>query len=81
MGQKDLPLAHWRDHLKAFERLGWSLARDNPHVLLEREGHRATLSIPRHGEVKRALLARLLKDAGITEQEYLDAFHRRGRFR
>lgn len=33
-----------------------------------------TLSIPDHREVKRAVIAKLLKAAGIGEQEYVDAF-------
>ncbi len=33
-----------------------------------------TLSIPDHREVKRAVIAKLLKAAGVDEREYLDAF-------
>lgn len=79
MGQKNLPVAGWEKHVKAFERLGWLKVRDNPHVLLEKPGHPATLSIPRHDTVKRALLAGQLKVAGVSEGDYLDAFHKRRR--
>lgn len=77
MGQKNLPVADWAKHRRAFERLGWSVSRDNPHVLMEKPGHRATLSIPRHDTVKRAVIAKLLQAADVSEQEYLDAFHGR----
>lgn len=33
-----------------------------------------TLSIPDHREVKRAVIAKLLKAAGIETAEYLEAF-------
>jgi hypothetical protein len=81
MGQKDLPLASGEEHVKAFCRLGWELCaktkRKNPHFLLEKDGHTATLSIPAHKEVKRALLASQIHTAGVSETEYLDAFHKR----
>ena len=80
MGQKDLPLASGERHARAFERCGWTRAREtsgrNPHIILEKPGVRATLSIPNHkGEnVKRALLQKQIKLAGLTEQQYLDCF-------
>lgn len=41
------------------------------HFLLKKTGHRATISIPDHREVKRALLAKQIKVAGMTIEEYL----------
>ena len=37
------------------------------------------LSIPKHKQVKRGLLAKQVKLAGLTEREYLDCFHKRTR--
>jgi hypothetical protein len=83
MGQKDLPLASGEEHVKAFCRLGWDMClktkRKNPHFLLEKEGHSATLSIPAHKEVKRTLIQGQIRLAGISEADYLDAFHKRVR--
>jgi predicted RNA binding protein YcfA (HicA-like mRNA interferase family) len=81
VGQKDLPLASGERHARAFERCGWKRVRvtsgKNPHIILEKKGVRATLSIPNHKgkDVKRALLQKQVKLAGLTEQEYLDCFH------
>jgi predicted RNA binding protein YcfA (HicA-like mRNA interferase family) len=75
-----LPLASGERHPRAFERCGWERVREtsgkNPHIILERPGVRATLSIPNHKgkDVKRALLQKQIKLAGLTEQQYLDCF-------
>lgn len=80
MGQKDLPLASGERHARAFERCGWTRVREtsgrNPHIILQKPGVRAILSIPSHkGEnVKRALLQKQIKLAGLTEQQYLKCF-------
>lgn len=51
MGQKDLPLGPGSKHVKAFERLGWLVARDGKgHTILEKPGHEAHLSVPNHKE-------------------------------
>jgi hypothetical protein len=44
---------------------------------MTKSGETATLVIPDHGDVKRALLAKLLKVAGIPEDVYVQAFNRR----
>jgi predicted RNA binding protein YcfA (HicA-like mRNA interferase family) len=79
MGQKDLPLASGEEHARAFERRGWRRSRrkKGTHIILEKEGVEATLSIPRHNEVKRRLIQKQVQVAGLTESDYLDAF--RGR--
>jgi predicted RNA binding protein YcfA (HicA-like mRNA interferase family) len=80
VGQKDLPLASGERCARAFERCGWTRVREtsgrNPHIILEKPGVRATLSIPNHKgqNVKRALLQKQIKLAGLTEQQYLDCF-------
>lgn len=78
MGLSNLPLASGQAHAKAFVRLGWTLdtkrrARDK-HLRLTKPGNRATLSIPAEREVKRTIIATLIKLAGVSEEEYLRAF-------
>ena len=76
MGQKDLPLAPGKDHVRAFGRVGWSVARiRGSHHILEKDGSESILTVPCHNsDMSRKLLAGLIKDAGMTEQEYIDAF-------
>jgi len=69
-----VPLLRPRDVVKAFERLGWEVARQRgSHIILTKEGSIATLSVPNHPEVARGTLRSLLGRAGLTLEEFLDA--------
>jgi predicted RNA binding protein YcfA (HicA-like mRNA interferase family) len=60
--------------VKVFQRAGWSIARvRSSHVILEREGFVATLSVPVHKgkNVKRGTLRDLIKDAELSVEEFL----------
>jgi len=76
VGQRDLPLASGTEHVTAFERAGWVVARraKNAHVILKKPGVPFALSIPDHDQVKRALLQKQIRNAGLTEEEYCDYF-------
>ena len=59
--------------VKAFQRAGWRIARvRSSHVILEKEGHMATLSVPVHKgkNVKRGTLRDLIKDAELSIEEF-----------
>lgn len=61
--------------IRAFEKCGWQIARQKgSHVILQKEGHDAVLSIPRHAgkTVKRGTLRGLIKDTGLTVDEFLE---------
>jgi predicted RNA binding protein YcfA (HicA-like mRNA interferase family) len=81
MGLRNLPQASGEDHCAAFERLGWIRDRKRrgrgKHILLTKSGIRATLSIPDEREVKRTIIASLIRLAGETETSYLRAFNGR----
>jgi predicted RNA binding protein YcfA (HicA-like mRNA interferase family) len=52
-----VPLLKSRQVVKAFEKLGWEVARQRgSHIILTKEGHIATLSVPNHPEVARGTL-------------------------
>ena len=60
--------------VKAFQRAGWRIARvRSSHVILEKEGSPATLSVPVHKgkNVKRGTLRDLIKDAELSVEEFL----------
>jgi predicted RNA binding protein YcfA (HicA-like mRNA interferase family) len=71
-----LPLVSGDQAIRAFERLGYERTRQKgSHVRLvagETAGGKP-LSIPRHKELKRGLLRGLIRDAGITVEEFRDA--------
>lgn len=78
MGLSNLPLASGQAHARAFVCLGWTLdtkrrARSK-HLRLTKPGNRATLSIPAEREVKRTIIATLIKLAEVSEEKYLRAF-------
>ncbi len=63
-----------REVVKAFERLGWEVARQRgSHIILTKPGHIATLSVPNHDTVARGTLRSLIARAGITVEEFLAA--------
>jgi predicted RNA binding protein YcfA (HicA-like mRNA interferase family) len=57
-----------REVVRAFEELGWQIAS---HVVLFKEGARATLSVPDHKEVARGTLRSLIRSAGLTVEEFV----------
>jgi len=61
--------------VKTFKRAGWKIARQrSSHVILEKEGYEATLSVPVHKgkNVKRGTLRNLIKDTGMRVDEFLE---------
>ena len=61
--------------VRAFQNAGWFVSRQKgSHVILEKPGHEATLSVPVHKgkDVKRGTLRRLIKDAGMTVDDFIN---------
>lgn len=68
-----VPLLKPKELVKAFERLGWEVARQRgSHIIMTKPGHIATLSIPDHPHVARGTLRSLIAKAGISLEEFLD---------
>lgn len=69
-----LPVLSPKQVVKAFGRFGWEVTRQRgSHIILTKEGHIATLSIPNHPEVARGTLRSLISRAGIRVEEFLNA--------
>lgn len=83
MGMKDIPVAPGTEHVKAFERAGWSPVRlQGDHQIMTKPGHEATLSVPLHRpEARRGTIAALIKAAGMTVEEYRRHFYKGKRHR
>jgi len=74
-----LPRAPGIRHVKAFQRNGWIIDRiKGSHYILVKEGCEAILSIPVHGSeiLDPGTLKGLIRDAGLTNQEYIDLFYK-----
>lgn len=77
-----LPRANAKRHIKAFKRDGWRLVRTTgSHYILAKDGVDYHLSIPYHAGkiIKIGLLKGLIRDADLTNDEYLDLFYRKKR--
>ena len=67
-----LPLLSGDEFVRAVAKIGFALDRtEGSHmILLGPAGRR--LSVPRHKELGRGLLRALIRDAGLTREEFLD---------
>lgn len=69
-----LPILTGREVVRVFESLGWRVARRRgSHMAMLKLGELATLSVPDHREVGRGTLRKLIRQAGLTVQDFLDA--------
>jgi predicted RNA binding protein YcfA (HicA-like mRNA interferase family) len=69
-----LPVVSGREAVKAFERLGWTVARQSSsHIIMVHPDHIATLSIPDHNEVAKGTLRSLIRRADLTVDEFVAA--------
>jgi len=67
-----LPVLSGRKVVRAFEALGWQVARQRgSHIILVKDGEIATLSIPDHKEIAKGTLRSLIRTAGITVERIL----------
>lgn len=60
--------------VRTLENAGWRITRQKgSHVVMEKAGHEATLSIPVHKgkDVKRGTLRSIIRDAGLTVDDFL----------
>jgi len=69
-----VPVLSPREVVRAFEKLGWEVSRQRgSHIILARQGHIATLSVPKHTEVARGTLRSLIARAGLTIEEFVQS--------
>lgn len=60
--------------MKIFESFGWEVARQRgSHIILVKDNHNATLSVPNHKEVAKGTLRSLIRAAGMTVDEFVKA--------
>lgn len=67
-----LPVISGAHAVKAFCRAGWHIDRQRgSHVVLLKEGHIASLSIPQHRELAPGTLRSLLRASGLSVEDFL----------
>jgi predicted RNA binding protein YcfA (HicA-like mRNA interferase family) len=66
-----LPVLSGREVVRAFEKLGWQVARRRAsHIILVKPREMITLSVPNHTEVARGTLRSLIRAANTTVQAF-----------
>jgi predicted RNA binding protein YcfA (HicA-like mRNA interferase family) len=66
-----LPVLSGGEAVKAFVKAGWSVDRQRgSHVILVKDGHPATLSVPDHKELAKGTLRSLIRAAGMTAEDF-----------
>jgi predicted RNA binding protein YcfA (HicA-like mRNA interferase family) len=69
-----LPILSGKEVAHIFQIFGWSVARQKgSHIIMTKEGEKATLSIPDHKEVARGTLSSLIRSANLTIDEFIRA--------
>ena len=67
-----LPVISGREARCAFERDGWVFDRQRgSHMILVKAGVPLNLSVPDHRELDRGLLRGLIRDAGLTPEQFV----------
>ena len=68
-----LPVVSGSDAVRAFERGGWRVDRQRgSHVIMLKPGNIASLSIPMHNELAPGTLRAIIRNSGMTVDEFLN---------
>ena len=63
-----LPGISQRDAVRVFERLGYRIARQSGHIVMTNGTRR--LVIPRHNPINALTMGGIVRDAGLTAEEF-----------
>jgi len=67
-----LPRISGMKAVKAFNKSGWSVARQTgSHIIMIKNDYKVILSVPRHKELDRGTLRKLIKSAGLTVEDFV----------
>ena len=67
-----LPLLSGREIVRGLERLGWEVVRRRgSHIILVKQGHIATLSVPDHREIAKGTLRAHIARADLSVEDFL----------
>jgi predicted RNA binding protein YcfA (HicA-like mRNA interferase family) len=67
-----LPVLSGREVVRIFEVFGWEMVRQvGSHMIMVKDGEIVTLSVPDHREVAKGTLRSLIRNAGLTVNEFV----------
>jgi predicted RNA binding protein YcfA (HicA-like mRNA interferase family) len=66
-----LPVVSGKEFVRMLERLGWVVRRQTgSHIMISRDNGQRTISVPNHRMLDKGILHSLIKQAGLTTQEF-----------
>jgi predicted RNA binding protein YcfA (HicA-like mRNA interferase family) len=67
-----LPVVSGRECVKALQKVGFRVVRQTgSHIIMRRDNPYAQVTIPNHREIDKGTLKNILKDAGLTVEEFI----------
>lgn len=67
-----LPVCSGRDAVRAFHRLGYELDHQSSSHMILRHRNRRRLTVPDHRDLAKGTLRSLIRDAGITVEQFAE---------
>ncbi len=68
-----LPVVSGQECVKALQRKSFVVRRQRgSHIIMQRDDPYSLVSIPNHREIKVGTLRKIIKDAGLTVEEFVD---------
>jgi predicted RNA binding protein YcfA (HicA-like mRNA interferase family) len=66
-----LPVVSGKEAVRAFNKVGWQISRqEGSHLVLSQAGNPVVLAVPDHREVRRGTLRSLIRQSGLTVEEF-----------
>lgn len=73
-----LPEVSWREVVKALSEYGFIFDRQRgSHMVYYHPHTQATATIPKHSSIKKGTLVHILKQAGLTREEFIKLVQKR----
>jgi predicted RNA binding protein YcfA (HicA-like mRNA interferase family) len=67
-----LPVCSGQDAVRAFQRMGYQLDHQTGSHVILRHPQMRRLTVPDHRELAKGTLRALIREAGLTKQQFLD---------
>ena len=72
-----LPTLSGKDVVSVLLNDGWQMVRQRgSHIILVKDGHMATLSVPDHRELAKGTLRSLIRSSGMSVEEFMELTRR-----
>ncbi len=70
-----LPVCSGADAVKAFRQLGYEVDHQTGSHIILRHSSQRRLTVPNHRELAKGTLRALIREAGLTKEQFTDLLH------